>query len=62
MDGTGKEFYFNVATHEVEEGRVSNWARRMGPYPTREAAEQALETAARRTEAWDADDERDRER
>ena len=30
---------------------------RLGPYPTREAAANALETARRRNEEWDAQDE-----
>ncbi len=52
------EFYFNLETHEVEEGKVSDWRARMGPYPTREAAGQALQEAARRTKAWDDEDRR----
>jgi hypothetical protein len=28
---------------------------RLGPYPTREEAEQALETVERRNDAWDND-------
>ncbi len=54
------EFYFNTQTHEVEEGRRSDWSVLMGPYPTREAAARALETAHERTEAWDRQDEADR--
>lgn len=53
------EYYFNIRTHEVEEGRVSDWSQVMGPYPTREAATKALETARSRTEAWDAQDAED---
>lgn len=57
------EFYFNTKTGEVEVGKPSSWSHRMGPYPTREAAERALQTAHVRTEAWDeessADDEPD---
>ena len=30
---------------------------RLGPYPSREAAANALETARRRNEEWDAQDE-----
>jgi len=50
-------FYFNIETHQVEEGRQSDYTKLMGPYPTREAAEQALETARRRNQSWDAQDE-----
>lgn len=53
------EFYFNTKTRQVEEGKPSSWTHRMGPYPTREAAERALEKAERRTEAWDEEDRRD---
>lgn len=48
-----KKFYFNLKTHQVEEGRQSAWTDLMGPYPTREEAEQALENARRRAQTWD---------
>lgn len=54
-----EEFYYDVATGQVGRGKQSSWANRMGPYPTREAAEQALATARARTEAWDEEDRRD---
>ncbi|MGF1647340.1 MAG: SPOR domain-containing protein [Kineosporiaceae bacterium] len=50
------EYYFNLRTREVEEGRQSPWTDLMGPYPTREAAAAALETAQERTEAEDTRD------
>jgi hypothetical protein len=56
-DGAG-EFWFNIVTKQVEEGRQSGWQDVMGPYPTRAAAEHALEQAVARNEAWDAQDER----
>lgn len=56
-----REFYLNVRTGEVEEGKVSSWTERMGPYPTREAATAALATAEDRNEAWDAADKAWRE-
>lgn len=63
MDGTGgEEYWYNPGTGEVEQGRVSPWNDRMGPYPTREAAEQALAKAAARSEAWDEADRRWEER
>ena len=52
------EFYFNIRTRQVEEGRQSDWSELMGPYPTREAAEQALETARANTERWDEEERR----
>ena len=51
-----KKFYYNLKTGQVEQGRQSDWTVLMGPYPTREAAERALETARQRTESWDAAD------
>ncbi|MCL1869826.1 MAG: SPOR domain-containing protein [Promicromonosporaceae bacterium] len=51
------EYWFNTQTHEVEEGRHSSWSHLMGPYPTREDAQRALDKARRRSEAWDHDDE-----
>ena len=50
------EFWFNTKTGQVEEGRVSDWSGVLGPYPTREAAARALETAQARSEAWDEAD------
>ena len=55
------EFYFNTQTHQVEEGRHSDWSVLMGPYPTRDAAARALETAHERTQAWDRQDQEDQE-
>lgn len=53
------KFWFNVTTREVEEdddpARAAE-ADLLGPYPTREAAERALETARERTEAWEAEE------
>ena len=50
------EYFYNIRTHEVEEGRQSDWSQLMGPYPTREEARQALERARARNDAWDAQD------
>jgi hypothetical protein len=55
--GSG-QYWFNVVTKQVEEGHRSGWQDLMGPYPTRAAAEHALEQAEARTKAWDAQDER----
>ena len=48
-----KKFYYNLKTGAVEHGRQSSWTDLMGPYPTREAAEHALEIARARTQEWD---------
>ena len=55
------EFWFNTRTGAVEEGRQSDWSEVMGPYPTREAAARALDTARSRSAAWDREDREDRE-
>ncbi|WP_448072300.1 SPOR domain-containing protein [Georgenia yuyongxinii] len=52
----GREFYYNLATGEVEEGKVHGATTRMGPYPTAEAARAALRAAEERNEKWDAAD------
>lgn len=54
--GTPGEYWVNTATGQVEEGRLSPAAERMGPYPSREAAQHAFDTAAARTESWDEAD------
>jgi hypothetical protein len=46
------EYWFNVATRQVEEGHQSDSSNLMGPYPTREAAQNALATAREKTERW----------
>lgn len=56
--GEGQEFWVDLATGSIEQGRVSPGAQRMGPYPTREAAQHAFDTAAARNEAWDEEDRR----
>ncbi|WP_306795798.1 SPOR domain-containing protein [Cellulomonas sp. GbtcB1] len=54
------EFYYNTETGQVEQGKQSTWSHLLGPYPTREEAQHALEKARSRTEAWDEEDRRDR--
>ena len=51
-----REFYYNLTTGQVEEGKVAGWSSRMGPYPTAEAARHAMEQAQARNEEWDAED------
>ncbi|PRZ03244.1 hypothetical protein BCE75_11457 [Isoptericola sp. CG 20/1183] len=51
------QYWYNTETGEVEEAaQKSSWTHLMGPYPTREAAQQALDTAARRNESWEEED------
>ncbi|MFN3865483.1 MAG: SPOR domain-containing protein [Demequina sp.] len=51
------EYFFNTRTKAVEKGRQSSWGHLMGPYATREEAENALAKAEQRSEAWDEADE-----
>lgn len=51
------QYYYNLRTGTVEEGRLSPGTDLMGPYATRQEAELALRTAARRNEKWEEDDE-----
>ncbi|MGL5858055.1 MAG: hypothetical protein ACRC35_06565 [Angustibacter sp.] len=51
------QFYFNTRTGQVEElARKSQGKHLLGPYPTREQAQHALDQARQRTEDWDRDD------
>lgn len=50
------EFYYNTRTGQVEEGPQSPVTERMGPYATREEAQQALSIAEQRNETWEAED------
>ncbi len=52
------QFYYNTRTGAVEEGRQSHGVDLMGPYATREEAQAALNTAAKRNEAWEEADEK----
>ncbi|PFG41339.1 hypothetical protein ATJ97_3891 [Georgenia soli] len=52
-----QEFYYNLATGQVEEGKVHGATNRMGPYPSAEAAAQALARAQDRNERWAEEDE-----
>jgi len=49
-----REFYYLLSTGKVVEGPQGSWRDRIGPYPTREAAAKALETARHRDAAWEA--------
>lgn len=50
------EYYYNLETGRVEEGRVSQGLERMGPYPTYEEAMHALERARLRNLEWEEED------
>ena len=48
-----REFYYHLPTGEVTEGPQGSARHRLGPYPTREAAAEALRTAQLRSQRWD---------
>ncbi|MHB1614141.1 MAG: hypothetical protein ACYCXA_01195 [Actinomycetes bacterium] len=50
-------WWFCLVHHQVEEGIGCPNRQRLGPYPSREAAEHALDTVARRNEQWRTQDE-----
>lgn len=51
------QWYYDTKTGEVSQGKQEGFENRMGPYPTREAAADAIATAKERNKAWDAADE-----
>lgn len=52
-----RQYFYNLRTGQVEEGPLSSWTQRMGPYPTPEDAYAALEKARDRDRAWEAADD-----
>ena len=54
-----EQWYYDIATGQALQGKVTNWDNRRGPYATRAEAEAALAKARARNEAWDAEDEKD---
>ncbi len=51
-----QQWYYNTATGKVELGPQSPMEHRIGPYPTKQAAMDALKTAAERNKRWDDED------
>ena len=59
MHNEDLKYYYNLETHQVEQGKISSYDNRIGPYDTREGAEYALEIAKERNRVADAYDEQD---
>lgn len=59
MEPEDLKWYFDPKTGEVTQGKEGAWEDRMGPYDTREEAAGALEIAAARTAAADAEDRKE---
>jgi hypothetical protein len=54
---SGQRWWFCLKHHTVEDDEGPCPGKdRLGPYPTREAAEHALEKVAERNREWDAQD------
>ncbi|MEV4901556.1 SPOR domain-containing protein [Citricoccus sp. NPDC055426] len=51
------EYWYNVVSHQVEEGPQSDWSRLLGPYASRAEAEQAIAQVQANNERWDEADE-----
>ncbi|WP_440710909.1 SPOR domain-containing protein [Herbiconiux sp. YIM B11900] len=53
------QYWYNTKTGEVEKGYVTNSADRVGPFPTHEEAEHALEKLRANSAKWAEEDARD---
>lgn len=53
------QWYYNLETHEVEEGPQSPGVDRAGPFASAEEAARAPEIIAKRSQEWAADDARE---
>lgn len=58
MTEDDNSWYYDISTKQVLQGKQTNALNRMGPYPDKATAEQALEIAAERNRAADSDDEK----
>ncbi|AKE40977.1 Uncharacterised protein [Corynebacterium kutscheri] len=61
MADLDNKWFFNPRTKKVEQGKVSGFDDRMGPYDSEEEAAQALEIAQARNEFADAEDEAEKQ-
>jgi len=55
MSADSGKFWYCTKHHAVEEADGCGPMDRLGPYPTREKAQRALETVRERNEEWDND-------
>ena len=53
------EYWFNLKTGLVEKGKQSAAPYRVGPFATQSEAGDALKTMARRSAAWQEEEEQD---
>jgi hypothetical protein len=59
MEVPMSQWWYNLRTHEVEEGMLSPAVDRAGPFDTREEAARAPEIMAERSRAWAAEEDAD---
>lgn len=59
MSGEAEQWFYCLKHHTVEGVLGCRAKDRLGPYPTREEAEHALEKVKERNEAWKAQDSDD---
>lgn len=60
MAHADEQWFFNPSTGQVTKGKVAGWNNRMGPYDSKELAENAFEIAKKRNDAADqAEDDED---
>lgn len=59
MSGEEEQWFYCLKHHTVEGALGCRAKDRLGPYPTREEAEHALEKVKERNEAWKAQDSDD---
>lgn len=57
MTDDDTSWYYDISTKQVVQGKQTNALDRMGPYPDKATAEQALKIAAARNKAADSDDD-----
>ena len=55
------EYWFNTKTKAVEVGKQALALYRIGPFSTREEAENALEILTSRSQAWTEEDEQEKD-
>lgn len=60
MSEPGEKYWYNMATGEVEFGRLSPAVDRAGPFDTEDEARHAMDTIHENARKWAEDDEADR--
>lgn len=55
--GVPQDYWFNIKTGEVEQGKLAAAPYRIGPFATRNEAERALEKLAERSKSWASEEE-----